>query len=51
MIIDCGATHNFNSNELVRKLGLNITSTHSYGVIMGIGLAVNGGGGGGVEEW
>ncbi|CAA2982796.1 Hypothetical predicted protein [Olea europaea subsp. europaea] len=43
VIIDCGATHNFISNELVWKLGLNITSKYSYGAIMGTGLVVNGG--------
>lgn len=45
VIINYGATHNFISNELVRKLGLNILSTNSYGVLMGTWLAVNGRGG------
>ncbi|KAL2469553.1 Ty3-gypsy retrotransposon protein [Abeliophyllum distichum] len=35
ILIDCGASHNFISTELVQKLGLPRTATNGYGVIMG----------------
>ncbi|XP_022864273.1 uncharacterized protein LOC111384242 [Olea europaea var. sylvestris] len=44
VMIDCGATHNFISAELAGKLALPITHTASYGVLMGTGLSVRGGG-------
>lgn len=40
MLIDCGASHNFVSTDLVQKLGLSRTETLGYGVVMGMGLAV-----------
>lgn len=42
VMIDCGATHNFISTELVRRLGIPLVSTRSYGVLMGTGLTVQG---------
>lgn len=42
VLIDCGATHNFISAELVEQLGLSTTETTSYGVFMGTGLSVRG---------
>lgn len=44
VLIDCGATHNFISAELAGKLALPVTHTASYGVLMGTGLSVRGGG-------
>lgn len=44
VLIDCGATHNFISMELVRKLKLPIATTTEYGVSMGNGLTVQGDG-------
>lgn len=40
VMIDCGATHNFISAELVRRLGIQSKGTRSYGVLMGTGLTV-----------
>lgn len=34
VLIDCGATHNFISLELVKKLNILVTGTNSYGVTM-----------------
>lgn len=44
VLIDCRASHNFISTNLVRRLGLPRTKTLGYGVIMGTGLAVQGAG-------
>lgn len=44
VLIDCGATHNFISAELVQKLGLPRMETSGYGVIMGTGFVVQGAG-------
>lgn len=35
ILIDCGATHNFVSLELVEQLDLPITTTTNYGVVLG----------------
>lgn len=35
MLVDAGASHNFISTELVRKLDLPLTDTANYGVLMG----------------
>lgn len=40
LLIYCGATHNFISAKLVQRLGLPRIETTGYGVIMGIGFAV-----------
>lgn len=42
VLVDSGATHNFISMELVRKLGLLLTETDHYGVVLGTGLSVQG---------
>ncbi|TYK03261.1 peroxidase 64 [Cucumis melo var. makuwa] len=42
ILIDCGATHNFVSEKLVKKLILPIKETSQYGVILGSGAAVQG---------
>ncbi|TYK28503.1 Ty3/gypsy retrotransposon protein [Cucumis melo var. makuwa] len=42
ILIDCGATHNFVSEKLVKKLTLPIKETSHYGVILGSGAAVQG---------
>lgn len=42
VLVDCGATHNFLSLELVNELELPITSTTNYGVVMGTGESVKG---------
>lgn len=44
VMIDSGASHNFISNQLVKKLGLVMVETKGYGVIMGTGVAVKGAG-------
>lgn len=44
VLIDGGATHNFIAAELVQRLGLPRTETAGYGVIMGMGMAVQGAG-------
>ncbi|XP_062113017.1 uncharacterized protein LOC133824158 [Humulus lupulus] len=36
VLIDSGATHNFISNVLIHKLGLPITTTASYGMVLGM---------------
>ena len=36
VLIDSGATHNFISNKVVYRLGLCLTDTGSFGVVMGI---------------
>ncbi|TYJ98848.1 transposon Tf2-1 polyprotein isoform X1 [Cucumis melo var. makuwa] len=42
ILIDCGATHNFVSEKLVKKLTLPIKETSHYGVILGSGATVQG---------
>ncbi|KAA0045155.1 Transposon Tf2-9 polyprotein [Cucumis melo var. makuwa] len=42
ILIDCGATHNFVSEKLVKKLLIPIKETAHYGVILGSGAAVQG---------
>ncbi|KAL0533794.1 hypothetical protein IC582_028065 [Cucumis melo] len=42
ILIDCGATHNFVSEKLAKKLTLPIKETSHYGVILGFGAAVQG---------
>ncbi|KAA0038303.1 transposon Tf2-1 polyprotein isoform X1 [Cucumis melo var. makuwa] len=42
ILIDCGATHNFVSEKLVKKLILPIKETTHYGVILGSRAAVQG---------
>ncbi|KAL4037585.1 hypothetical protein IC575_001182 [Cucumis melo] len=42
VLIDCGATHNFVSEKLVKKLILPVKETAHYGVILGSGAAVQG---------
>lgn len=41
-LIDCGATHNFMSLEVIEELNLSITATTSYGVVIGAGIQVKG---------
>lgn len=42
VMIDSGASHNFLSKEVVRRLGLSAEGTSGYIVIVGTGLAVKG---------
>ncbi|TYK02775.1 Transposon Ty3-I Gag-Pol polyprotein [Cucumis melo var. makuwa] len=42
ILIDCGATHNFVSEKLVKKLLIPIKEIAHYGVILGSGAAVQG---------
>ena len=42
ILIDCGATHYFISEKIVKELQLNTKSTSHYGVILGSGVAVKG---------
>ncbi|KAL0556619.1 hypothetical protein IC582_005133 [Cucumis melo] len=42
ILIDCGATHNFVSEKLVKKLLIPIKETSHYGVILGSGAVVQG---------
>lgn len=42
VLIDCSATHNFISHDLVNQLHLPISPTAGYGVSMGNGLTVQG---------
>ncbi|XP_048627868.1 uncharacterized protein LOC125596911 [Brassica napus] len=44
VLIDSGATHNFISEELVKKLSIPRSTTKGYGVMVGAGLTVKGGG-------
>ena len=44
VLIDTGATHNFISMDLVKKLAIPRVATDGYGVLMGTGLAVQGDG-------
>ena len=41
-VIDNGATHNFVSENLIKKLGLTTSSTGSYGVLVAGGVKVHG---------
>ena len=38
ILIDSGATHNFISSELVRKMAIPIETTKAYGVLLGTGF-------------
>ena len=38
VLIDCRASHNFIAADLVEKLGIPRVGTHSFGVLMGMGL-------------
>lgn len=40
VLIDSGASHNFISEGLVKKLGITTKETRGYGVLMGTGLSV-----------
>ena len=42
ILVDSGATHNFLSLDLVQQLALPLTTTTSYGVMMGIEISVKG---------
>ncbi|XP_050938558.1 uncharacterized protein LOC127148538 [Cucumis melo] len=42
ILIDCGATHNFVSEKLVKRLQLPIKDTAHYGVILGTGTTIQG---------
>ncbi|KAJ9705665.1 hypothetical protein PVL29_003637 [Vitis rotundifolia] len=42
ILVDSGATHNFLSLELIQQLALPLTTTTSYGVMMGTGISVKG---------
>lgn len=44
VLIDCGATHNFISEDLAAKLGLSMADMSRYGVIIGTWLSVKGDG-------
>ena len=41
-MIDCGASHNFISTKLIKKLGIPLQATTSYGVLMGTSMVVKG---------
>ena len=40
VLIDCGASHNFISTDMVAKLGIPYVDTHNFGVLMGMGLSI-----------
>lgn len=40
ILIDCGDTHNFVSEKLVKQLQLPIKETPHYGVILSFGTAI-----------
>lgn len=42
VLIDCGATHNFISEKLVKELQLATRETPHYRVILGFGTAIKG---------
>lgn len=42
ILINSEASHNFISMELLKKLGLGLDTTGSYGVVIGTGLTVKG---------
>ncbi|KAA0051392.1 ty3-gypsy retrotransposon protein [Cucumis melo var. makuwa] len=42
IMIDCGATHNFISEKLVKSLQITTKETAHYGVILGSGTAIQG---------
>lgn len=44
VLIDCRATHNFIHQQLVEELKLPVTSTTNYGIVIGDGTALQGGG-------
>ena len=44
VVTDCGATHNFISDKLVKKLQLPTKETAHYGVILGSGTTIQGNG-------
>lgn len=39
VMIDPGATHNFISDETVKKLGIRVTPTKEFGVSLGTGIS------------
>ena len=42
VLIDCGATHNFLSMELIEELKLPLLTIANYGVVMGTRMAIRG---------
>ena len=42
VLINCEASHNFTATDLVQKLGIPRVGTHSFGVLMSMGLSVKG---------
>ena len=44
VLIDCGASHNFISTNLVTRLGIPFVDSHNFGVLMGMRLSVQGAG-------
>ncbi|TYK18018.1 Retrotransposable element Tf2 [Cucumis melo var. makuwa] len=42
VLIDCGATHNFISEKLVKEMKLHTKKTSHYGMILGSGTAIEG---------
>ena len=40
VLIDCRASHNFISADLVTRLGIPCVDSHNFGVLIGIGLSV-----------
>ena len=42
VLIDCGASHNFISTELVAKLGIPVVNTYCFRVFVGTGLPFKG---------
>lgn len=42
ILIDSGATHNFISDDLVKKIGLSVIPTKEFGVMVGDGYKIKG---------
>ena len=42
VLIDCGASHNFISMDLVQKTGIPSVGSHCFGVLMGTKLSIKG---------
>lgn len=42
VLVDCGATHNFISTQLVEKMKIPISETANYDIIMGTDTVVRG---------